>query len=93
MSREEELLNAFGAFDERDSGEVDAELLRDALVHTGGEFALSEREVEKALEGFTGRKAFGKGGGGGERGEVFRYREWVGGVLGGGEEGKAVATK
>lgn len=44
-----------------------------------------------------GRRAFGAkevrgggGGGGGGRGEVFRYREWVGGLMdgGGGEDKK-----
>ena len=39
------------------------------------------------LGGFVGRKAFGKemkgGGVAGARGEVFRYREWVGGLMGG----------
>lgn len=86
FSGQEELLNAFGAFDERDCGEVDWAALRDSVVNTGGGESLSEREVNMAVEGFVGRKAFGKGGG--ERGEVFRYRQWVGGVLGGGEEDK-----
>ena len=90
FSGQEELLNAFGAFDERDCGEVEWAALRDSVVNTGGGGgeSLSEREVGEAVEGFVGRKAFGKGGGG-ERGEVFRYRQWVGGVLGGGEEEKA----
>jgi len=43
--------------------------------------------VEKALNGYTARKAFGKDmARSGARGEVFRYRDWVGGILGG--EGK-----
>ena len=58
-------------------------------MHTApepGERALSVREVEEALGGFVGRKAFGKDvNSGGGRGEVFRYREWVGGVMGAGE--------
>ncbi|KAL9132132.1 MAG: hypothetical protein Q9217_000066 [Psora testacea] len=87
FSREEELLNAFGAFDERDCGDVDVGILRDSLMHTGGERGLSEKEVNEALAGFTGKKAFGKGGGI-EREEVFRYREWVGGIMGPPEEEK-----
>ncbi|KAL9103565.1 MAG: hypothetical protein Q9163_001403 [Psora crenata] len=81
FSREQELLNAFGAFDERDSGEVDVGILKDSLMHTGGERGLSEKDVDEALAGFTGRKLFGKGGGM-ERGEVFRYREWMGEIIG-----------
>lgn len=66
--------------------------LKDALMHTApeaGEKGVSAREVEEVLlGGFVGRRAFGKemrggGGGGGGRGEVFRYREWVGGLMGG----------
>jgi Ca2+-binding EF-hand superfamily protein len=93
LSGQEELLNAFAAFDERDSGEIDVGELRDAVMHTApepGQRSLSAREVEEALGGFVGRKAFGKdlkgGGAGGGRGEVFKYREWVGGVMGFGEE-------
>ena len=62
-------------------------------MHTApdtGERNLSAREVDEVLGGFTGRRAFGKGNPTG-RGEVFRYREWVGGVMGAGEgegEGK-----
>ena len=88
-------MNAFGAFDEKDSGEVDAALLRDALVHTGGNGgeAMSEREVDLVFESFVGKKAFGKGNKGqGERSEVFRYREWVDEVVGKGKEEGKVAT-
>lgn len=84
-------MNAFAAFDERDSGEIDVGELRDAVMHTapeGGGRVLSGREVDEVLSGFVGRRAFGKGNPVGGRGEVFRYREWVGGVMGAGEEGK-----
>jgi len=91
LSSTPELLNAFAAFDDHDTGELDVGELRDAVLHTAPEAGgrgLSEGEVEEALRGFVGKRAFGremaKGGGG--RGEVFRYREWVGGVMGGGEE-------
>ena len=94
ISREEELVNAFGAFDERDCGEVDAGTLRDALMHTGGGGeAMSARDVEVVLEGFVGKKTFSKGAGQGERGEVFRYREWVDEVVGKGKEDGQVAAK
>lgn len=62
--------------------------LKDALLHTApdpGERGVNSREIEEALGGFVGRKAFGKemkGGSGGGRGEVFRYREWVGSLMG-----------
>lgn len=84
-------MNAFAAFDERDSGEIDVGELRDAVMQTvpeeGGR-VLGGREVDEVLAGFVGRRAFGKGNLTGGRGEVFRYREWVGGVMGVGEEGK-----
>ncbi|KAG9236684.1 hypothetical protein BJ875DRAFT_419693 [Amylocarpus encephaloides] len=95
LSPAQELLSAFSAFDEDDSGQIDVKELRDALLHTApepGEKALSERDVERVLSGYSGRRAFGKQGGGGmggKRGEVFRYGEFVSGVQGGaGEEGR-----
>lgn len=89
LSGQQELLNAFAAFDEDDGGEVDVGELRDALLNTApeaGERVLSGREVDEVLGGYTGRRAFGKGLG--KREEVFRYREWVGGIIGAGEEKK-----
>jgi hypothetical protein len=90
LSPSQELLSAFAAFDEDDSGQVDLSELRDALLNTApepGERALTEREVDKVLNGFSGRRAFGKGVGsglsGGKRGEVFKYTEFVSGVSGG----------
>ena len=91
LSSQTELLNAFAAFDERDSGEIDVGELRDAVMRTvpeDGERVLRGGEVDEVVGGFVGRRAFGKGGLGGGRGEVFRYREWVGGVMGVGEERK-----
>jgi hypothetical protein len=74
LSPSSELLSAFSAFD--------------ALLHTApepGEKALTEREIDKVMSGFTGRRAFGKhsGGGLGRRGEVFKYQEFVASVAGG----------
>ncbi|KAL4797483.1 hypothetical protein BDV19DRAFT_358932 [Aspergillus venezuelensis] len=90
LSSRQELLNALVAFDEDDSGQVDVDELRDALLHTApdsGERPLSEREVNEVLNGFTGRRAFGgkvgKGPAGGKRGEVLRYPEFVDTVMGG----------
>ena len=68
--------------------------MKDALLHTApdaGERGVDAREIEEVLGGFVERRAFGKemrGSGGGGRGEVFRYREWVGGLMGGGEDKK-----
>ncbi|KAK6437105.1 hypothetical protein LTR95_006697 [Oleoguttula sp. CCFEE 5521] len=84
---------AFGAWDTDDSGQIDLEALREAVMRTGPEaagdedFRLSEREAEEVLAGFAGRRAFGKGLGG--KGEVFRWREFVG-ALGGGVGGEGV---
>ncbi|KAL4984076.1 hypothetical protein BDW68DRAFT_167713 [Aspergillus falconensis] len=96
LSSRQELLNALAAFDEDDSGQVDVEELRDALLHTApedGECPLTEREVNEVLNGFTSRRAFGgKGGksqGNGKRGEVLKYQEFVNTVLGGAGNGQA----
>jgi hypothetical protein len=88
LSPSSELLSAFSAFDEDDSGQADLAELRDALLHTApelGEKPLSEREIDRVMSGFTGRRAFGKhtGGGMGKRGEVFKYQEFVASVQGG----------
>lgn len=87
LSAASELLSAFSAFDEDDSGQVDLAELRDALLHTApdpGEKPLTERDINTVMNGFTGRKAFGKHSGGmGKRGEVFKYQEFVAGIAGG----------
>ncbi|KAI1078356.1 EF-hand [Whalleya microplaca] len=95
MSPAAELLSAFSAFDDDDSGQVDLAELRDALLRTppdpyhnsGGNKALSPAEVDKIMAGFSGRRAFSKSmvgaGGLGKRGEVFRYQEFVNSVVGG----------
>ncbi|KAL2074462.1 hypothetical protein VTL71DRAFT_8240 [Oculimacula yallundae] len=87
LSPSAELLSAFSAFDEDDSGQVDLSELRDALLHTSpdpGEKALTEREIDRVMSGFTGRRAFGKHASGlGKRGEVFKYQEFVASVAGG----------
>lgn len=93
LSPSSELLSAFSAFDDDDSGQIDLAELRDALLHTApepGERALSAAEIDQVMAGFSGKRAFGgkvKGGGAGgfgKRGEVFRYQEFVASTAGGG---------
>jgi EF-hand domain len=95
LSSQKELLNAFAAFDDDDSGQVDVAELRDALLHTNpdiGESPLTEREVDEVLNGFTGRRAFGGRGKlaglkGQKRGEVFHYQDFVGSIMGSSDNG------
>lgn len=97
LSSSQELLSAFAAFDEEDSGQVDLAELRDTLLQTSPdshEAPLTEREVDEAISGFAGKRAFGgrgaKSGGTRNRGEVFRYQEFVGSITGGqGGNGRA----
>lgn len=66
LSPQQELLNAFSAFDDDDSGQVDVAELKDALLHTAphpGDRPLTERDVEAILGtsgGFTGRRVFAR---------------------------------
>lgn len=89
MSPSTELLSAFSAFDDDDSGQVDLAELRDALLNTPpepGERALSAAEVDRVMAGFSGRRAFSKtamAGGRNKRGEVFKYQDFVNSVAGG----------
>ncbi|KAL8736613.1 MAG: hypothetical protein Q9181_002311 [Wetmoreana brouardii] len=88
LSSQQELLNAFAAFDEDDSGQIDVKELRDALLHTSPEAdgrAMTEREIDDVVDGFTGRRAFGKGMGHGSRGDVFRYQGFMASIMGGTE--------
>ncbi|RDW71137.1 hypothetical protein BP6252_07700 [Coleophoma cylindrospora] len=95
LSPSSELLSAFSAFDDDDSGQIDLVELRDALLHTApepGETPLTDREVDRVMSGFTGRRAFSKHSVGsvGKRGEVFKYQEFVASVAGGASvDGKA----
>ncbi|KAF1973029.1 EF-hand, partial [Bimuria novae-zelandiae CBS 107.79] len=97
LSHPSELNAAFEAFDDGDDGQIDLGELKDALLHTApehGERKLTEREIDMVVEGFSGRRAFGKGGKGLGRGEVFRYQEFVASVTGGGnsENGAGAAA-
>ncbi|KAF2132063.1 hypothetical protein P153DRAFT_364505 [Dothidotthia symphoricarpi CBS 119687] len=97
LSRTNELSAAFEAFDDGDDGQIDLSELKDALLHTlpeNGERKLTEREIDIVVDGFNGRRAFGKGGKGLGRGEVFRYQEFMANLRGGsgGENGGAPAS-
>ncbi|KAH6620577.1 hypothetical protein C7974DRAFT_458886, partial [Boeremia exigua] len=86
LSRPAELSAAFAAFDDGDDGQIDLAELKDALLHTPPEEGggrLTEREIEGVVEGFSGRRAFGKAGKGLGRGEVFRYQEFMASLVGG----------
>lgn len=83
-----EMLSAFSAFDDDDSGQANVAELRDALLNTApepGERALTAAEVDKIMEGFTGRRAFNRNMNaqlGAKRGEVFKYQEFVNSLTG-----------
>ncbi len=99
LSPEQELLNAFSAFDEDDSGQIEISELKSGLLGTApdpGERALAERDIDRATDGFTGRRILGRNNLGisGVRGlgtpankrnngDVFRYREFVANLTGG----------
>ncbi|ERS97249.1 uncharacterized protein SPSK_02683 [Sporothrix schenckii 1099-18] len=92
LSPSAELLSALSAFDEDDSGEIDAAELRDALLHTApepGEPALTESEINRVMQGFMGRRAFTNkskpGPGFGKRGDVFKYQDLVHSIAGSGQ--------
>lgn len=101
LSSQSEFLSALSAFDDDDSGQVDISELKDALMNTNpesgsmeGSRPLSEREVEMCIGGFRGRREFGKRGMGahGQKGDVFRYEEFMREVYGSREgtvQGKA----
>ncbi|EXF78702.1 hypothetical protein CFIO01_03359 [Colletotrichum fioriniae PJ7] len=98
LSPQSELLSAFSAFDDDDSGQIDLAELRDALLHTApepGERPLTEAEVEKVIEGFTGRRAFNRNmqGGLGNRREVFRYQDFVNSIMGSNTTSEAASAE
>ncbi|KAJ4374188.1 hypothetical protein N0V83_002929 [Neocucurbitaria cava] len=95
LSHTNELSAAFEAFDDGDDGQIDLAELKDALLHTApepGEKKLTEREIDMVIEGFSGRRAFGKGGKSLGRGEVFRYQEFMASLTGGGMQGRMVGV-
>ena len=94
LSRREELMAAFAAFDDDDSGQIDVAELREALLTTAPEAGqmLTEDEVDAAMEGFVGRRVLKKGqvhpGLGGKK-DVFRYGDFTASVWGGGAQPEA----
>lgn len=91
LSHPDELGAAFGAFDVDDSGQIDLAELKDALLHTVPEpgepfHPMSDREIDSILGEYAGRRAFGAKGlnAGAKKGEVFRYRDFMANVAGGG---------
>jgi Ca2+-binding EF-hand superfamily protein len=91
LSRQSELSAAFEAFDDGDDGQIDLAELKDALLHTApepGEHKMTEREIDMVIEGFSGRRAFGKGGKGLGKGEVFRYQDFLSSLTGGSNNGE-----
>lgn len=109
LSPQQELLNAFSAFDDDDSGQIDVAELRAALLNTApdaGERPLAAKDIDRAIDGFTGRRILGKNviGIAGVRGlkdpvpkkggDVFRYQEFVGNLTGGpAMESQSVASR
>lgn len=99
LSPPQELLNAFSAFDDDDTGQIDVAELKNGLLTTvpdPGEQRLTERDIDRALDGYTGRRILGRNTGGisGVRGintpaqkrnggDVFRYQEFVANLTGG----------
>lgn len=106
LSHPDELTAAFGAFDVDDSGQIDLNELKEALLSTAPEDVgmprMSERQADAILSEFAGRRAFGGKGvlgkdfggvGGKARGEVFRYRDFMASISGaGGSETGAVSA-
>lgn len=104
LSSAEELAAAFSAFDIDDSGQIDVDDLRHALLRTMPEpgeanpgARLSEGDVDSVLDSFTGRRAFGSRGynaqkSGTAKGDVFRWRDFVANLNGGSEERQEVAV-
>ena len=87
LSRQDELMAAFSAFDNDDSGQIDIGELKDALLNTAPESgsSLTEREIEEAMEGFVGRRVLKKGqvnsSLGGKK-DVFRYGDFTSTIWG-----------
>ena len=87
LSHPDELQAAFEAFDLEDSGQIDLRVLREAVLGTAPEEGerLGERDVDGILGEFAARRQFGGKGlnVGREKGEIFRYRDFMAAVTGG----------
>lgn len=88
LSPSNELLSAFSAFDDDDSGQVDWAELKEALLNTppeAGERPLTAAEVDMVVQGFTGRRAFNRNMNAqlaAKRGDVFKYQDFVNSIAG-----------
>lgn len=88
LSPSNELLSAFSAFDDDDSGQIDWAELKDALVNTAPEQGgrqLTPGDVDRVVNGFTGRRAFNRNMNAqlsAKRGDVFKYHEFVNSIMG-----------
>lgn len=95
MSPPSELLAALSAFDDDDSGQVDINDLTEALLYTAPEPGdrrkpLDHGEIAQVMQEFAGKRAFSKHSTTSSlnRGDVFRYREWVSGLQAVGGQGE-----
>ncbi|KAI6246572.1 Myosin regulatory light chain 1 [Erysiphe necator] len=99
ISPSSELISAFSAFDEDDSGQIDLTEFKDALLQIKpdpGVMPLTEGEIDGLMAGYIGRRAFRKqaGGGLGKRGEVFKYYDFIASISGkSGADGKTEEDK
>lgn len=74
-------MNALSAFDDQDNGEIEQQLLIDALTDPESSDAMTESQAKTVLCGFSGKQAFGKQTRA-HRADVFRYRDWLGEISG-----------
>lgn len=70
-----------------DSGQVDVDELREALLHTNrqsGDDNLKESEINAVMAEFSSRRVLARrmGKEAGNRGEIFRYHDFVAGITG-----------
>lgn len=97
LSAPSELAEALSAFDDDDSGQIDVAELREALLNTNGgkdgwKHQLAAKEIDRAMDGFTSKRAFSKshsGGLGSNKTDVFKYREWIDSLSSGGDDNGA----
>lgn len=98
LSPSNELLSAFSAFDDDDSGQIDWAELKEALLKTppeAGERQLTAAEVDMVVNGFTGRRAFNRNMNAqlaAKRGDVFKYQDFVNSILGSQGTSEAAAS-
>ena len=101
MSSPEELAAAFAALDEDDSGRIDVQALKKAVLQSAHDDddlryhssdALTEAQLDNVMRDFTGRRAFGKsmmsGNSAASRGDVFRWKDFVGSLSGNSKDGR-----